>query len=152
VIFPLSNPTSRCEATPSDLLHWTAGRAIVGTGSPFAACQRNGAAFKIDQTNNTYIFPGVGLAAVAVKARRVSDGMFIAAARALAAASPACRDSNANLLPAIGDLRDLSVAMALSVAVQARREGLTDIATDDIEAAIRAKVWQPEYRPYVRAS
>ncbi|HWY14743.1 MAG TPA: NAD-dependent malic enzyme [Rhizomicrobium sp.] len=151
VIFPLSNPTSRCEATPSDLLHWTAGRAIVGTGSPFAACQRNGAAFKIDQTNNTYIFPGVGLAAVAVKARRVSDGMFIAAARALAAASPASRDSNANLLPAIGDLRDLSVAMALSVAVQARREGLTDIATDDIEAAIRAKMWQPEYRPYVRA-
>jgi malate dehydrogenase (oxaloacetate-decarboxylating) len=151
VIFALSNPTSRCEATPSDILHWTAGRAIVGTGSPFPACLRNGATFKIDQTNNSYIFPGVGLAAVAVKATRVSDGMFIAAARALAAASPACRDSNANLLPAIGDLRDLSFAVALSAAIQARHEGLTDIPTDDIEAAIRAKVWCPEYRPYVRA-
>ena len=66
-------------------------------------------------------------------------------------ASPTRRDPNANLLPAIGDLRDLSFAVALSVAIQARREGFTDIATDEIENAIRAKVWRPEYRPYMRA-
>jgi malate dehydrogenase (oxaloacetate-decarboxylating) len=151
VIFPLSNPTSHCEATPSDILGWTGGRAIVGTGSPFPPCQRNNAEFKFDQTNNSYIFPGVGLAAVAVKARRVTDGMFVAAARALAAVSPARRDANANLLPGIGSLRDVSFAVALSVGIQAQREGVTDISLDGVENAVRSKIWRPEYRPYVRA-
>jgi malate dehydrogenase (oxaloacetate-decarboxylating) len=150
VIFPLSNPGSRCEANPTDILHWTDDRAIVGTGSPFPPCERNGAACRIDQTNNAYIFPGMGLAAVAVNARRVTDGMFVAAARTLAAESPARRDQRANFLPPVGDLRKVSLSIALAVALQARREGMTDIPVEDIEGAIRSKIWVPEYRPYIR--
>ena len=89
VIFPLSNPTSRCEATPEDLMRWTEGRAIIGTGSPFHAVEWEGRKIPVDQTNNSYIFPGVGLGILAVKARRVTDSMFMAAAQALAELSPA---------------------------------------------------------------
>jgi malate dehydrogenase (oxaloacetate-decarboxylating) len=95
----LSNPTSRSEATPSDLLDWTEGRAVIGTGSPFPPVVKNGVQRRIDQTNNSYVFPGIGLGAISVWARRISDGMLLAAARALAEASPSKRDSNANLLP-----------------------------------------------------
>ena len=84
VIFPLSNPTSRAEATPADLETWTEGRAIIGTGSPFPPLLRDGKHFTVDQTNNSYIFPGVGLGAIAVQARRITDTMFMAAAKALA--------------------------------------------------------------------
>ena len=92
IIFPLSNPTERSEATPQDLFAWTEGRAVIGTGSPFPPIRRNGADFRVDQTNNAYVYPGVGLGAIAVQARRVSDGMFLAAARAVAELSPARRD------------------------------------------------------------
>ncbi len=151
VIFPLSNPTSRAEATPTDLEAWTEGRAVIGTGSPFPPLERNGARFKVDQTNNSYIFPGVGLGAIAVKATRVTDAMFMAAARALAAASPARTDPGKNLLPPVTALRDVSVTVALAVALQAHKEGLTKgVSTDQIEALIRSKVWTPHYVPYKR--
>ncbi len=101
VIFPLSNPTSRAEATPQDLERWSEGRAVIGTGSPFPPLMRSRPAFKVDQTNNSYIFPGVGLGAIAVQARRVTDTMFMAAAKALAAMSPAKRNPNGNLLPPV---------------------------------------------------
>jgi len=149
VIFPLSNPTSRAEATPQDLETWTEGRAVVGTGSPFPPLTRDGARFKVDQTNNSYIFPGVGLGVLAVKARRVTDGMFMAAAKALASASPARSNPRANLLPSVGQLRDVAVSVALAVALQAHKEGQTaGISTDQIESAIRAKIWTPHYLPY----
>jgi malic enzyme len=113
---------------------------------------RNGVKFKVDQTNNSYIFPGVGLGAVAVKARRVTDTMFMAAAKALAAASPASGDPANNLLPPITALRDVAFAVALATAIQAHQEGLTQgVETDAIEAAIRAKMWSPRYLPYRRA-
>ncbi len=99
VIFPLSNPTGRSEATPEQLLAWTEGRAVIGTGSPFPPIERNGRPFRIDQTNNAYVYPGVGLGAIAAKARRISDEIFLAAARTIAEFSPARRDPNANLLP-----------------------------------------------------
>lgn len=151
IIFPLSNPTSRAEATPQDVDAWTGGRALIGTGSPFPPLERNGVRFKVDQTNNSYIFPGVGLGAIAVKASRVSDQMFMAAARALAAASPARTDPHKNLLPAVGSLRDVSVTVALAVAMQAHKEGLTKgVHTDDIEGLIRNKIWTPQYVPYER--
>ena len=151
IIFPLSNPTSRAEATPQDLEAWSEGRAVIGTGSPFPALERNGARFKVDQTNNSYIFPGVGLGAVAVKAARVTDQMFMAAAKALAAASPARNDPARNLLPPVTALREVSVAVALAVAMQAHKEGLTQgISTDQIEGLIRSKVWTPHYVPYTR--
>ncbi len=152
VIFPLSNPTSRAEATPEDLDAWTEGRAVIGTGSPYPPLTRNGVRFKVDQTNNSYIFPGVGLGAVAVKARRITDGMFVAAAKALAAVSPAADNPGGNLLPPVTALREVAFAVALATAMEAHREGLTQgIETDQIEAAIRAKMWAPRYLRYERA-
>jgi malate dehydrogenase (oxaloacetate-decarboxylating) len=150
VIFPLSNPTSRAEATPQDVERWTGGRAVIGTGSPFPPLTRNGKPFKVDQTNNSYIFPGVGLGVIAVRARRITDTMFMAAAKALAAMSPARHDSGGNLLPPVTSLRDVSIAVARATALQARKEGLTDVAEDRIDAAIHAKMWSPHYLPYRR--
>ena len=92
VIFPLSNPTDRAEATPHDLMEWTEGRAVIGTGSPFPPVSRDGVEFRIDQTNNAYVYPGIGLGTIAAKAQRISDAMFLAAARTVADMSPAKRD------------------------------------------------------------
>ena len=151
VIFPLSNPTSRAEATPTDIETWTQGRAIIGTGSPFPALFRNNKPFAVDQTNNSYIFPGVGLGAIASRARRVTDTMFMAAAKALAALSPARNDPTKNLLPPVTELRKVSIAVAIAVARQAHKEGLTEgISAEEIEAAIHAKMWTPQYLPYRR--
>jgi malate dehydrogenase (oxaloacetate-decarboxylating) len=150
VIFPLSNPTSRAEATPDDIQHWTDARAVIGTGSPFPPLMRDGRPFKVDQTNNSYIFPGVGLGVIAVRARRLTDTMFMAAAKALAALSPARTDTGGNLLPPVTALREVSIAVARATAVQARKEGLTDVTEDNIDAAIRAKMWSPKYLPYRR--
>jgi malate dehydrogenase (oxaloacetate-decarboxylating) len=153
VIFPLSNPTSREEATPADIEAWTEGRALIGVGSPFPPITRDGSRFKVDQTNNSYIFPGVGLGALAVGARRVSDGMFMAAAKALASSSPARDNPKHNLLPPVSALREVAATVALAVALQAQKEGLvTDVSTDQIEQRIRAKVWTPRYMPYRRAT
>ncbi len=153
VIFPLSNPTSRAEATPQDLDAWTGGRAIIGTGSPFPPLQRDGRDFAVDQTNNSYIFPGVALGAIAVQARRITDTMFMAAAKALANASPARTDPHANLLPPVSAMRDISLAVARAVAREARREGLTEELSDEqIDLAIAARIWRPAYLPYRRAA
>ncbi|MGY4480768.1 NAD-dependent malic enzyme [Bradyrhizobium sp. USDA 3364] len=153
VIFPLSNPTSREEATPVDIEAWTEGRALIGVGSPFPPITRNGARFKVDQTNNSYIFPGVGVGALAVGASRVSDGMFMAAAKALASVSPARNNPKHNLLPPVSALREVALTVALAVALQAHKEGLAkkDIPIDQVEARIHAKVWTPRYVPYRRA-
>jgi malate dehydrogenase (oxaloacetate-decarboxylating) len=149
VIFPLSNPTSRAEATPFDIEDWSEGRAVIGTGSPFPPLLRNGSKFTVDQTNNSYIFPGVGLGAIAVRARRVTDTMFMSAAKALAQMSPARSDPAKNLLPPVTGLRDVAFTVAKAVALQAHAEGLTDgVARDEIEDLIRAKMWMPRYQPY----
>jgi malate dehydrogenase (oxaloacetate-decarboxylating) len=151
VIFPLSNPVSRSEATPADLLRWTDGRALIGTGSPFPPVDIDGTACTADQTNNAYVFPGVGLGVLAVRARRVSEGMFIAAAKALAAISPAARDPSQNLLPPVRELRSVAVTVAAAVARQARAEDLCE-AFDDarLDRLIARKMWEPVYRPYYR--
>jgi hypothetical protein len=99
VIFPLSNPTSQSEAAPADLLRWTEGRALVGTGSPFAPVEVNGKLIRIAQVNNSYIFPGLALGILVSRATRVTDGMIMAAAKALASLSPARADKSAPLLP-----------------------------------------------------
>jgi malate dehydrogenase (oxaloacetate-decarboxylating) len=152
IIFPLSNPTSRSEATPTDLLAWTQGRAVIGTGSPFPPVRKDGVSFRVDQTNNAYVFPGIGLGSISVKARRVSDGMLMAAARALAEASPSKRDRNANLLPPVTQLREVSKRLAMAVALQAQAEGLAEkTGQDELESRVRAKMWTPTYRPYRRS-
>jgi len=153
VIFPLSNPTSRCEATPQQLLDWTEGRALVGVGSPFPRPQWDGGEVAICQTNNSYIFPGVGLGLIASGARRVTEAMFMAAARALAELSPTRTDKTAPLLPPVDQLRKVAQAVALAVARQAQADGVAapcDEAT--LAARVRAHVWEPLYRPYVKAS
>jgi malate dehydrogenase (oxaloacetate-decarboxylating) len=148
VIFPLSNPTSRAEATPTDIESWTEGRALIGVGSPFPPITRDGIRFKVDQTNNSYIFPGVGLGALAVGASRISDGMFMAAAKALASSSPARDNPKHNLLPPVSALRAVAAKVALAVAIQAHKEGhVANVPIDQIDQRIRAKVWEPRYVP-----
>jgi malate dehydrogenase (oxaloacetate-decarboxylating) len=151
IIFPLSNPTSRSEATPSDLLTWTEGRAVIGTGSPFPPVLKDGLAKRIDQTNNSYVFPGIGLGVISAQARHISDGMLLAAARALAEISPSRRDPSANLLPPVTELREVSYRVALAIALQAQREGLAEqTSREKLEASVRLKMWTPNYRPYRR--
>lgn len=151
VIFPLSNPTSRCEATPDDLLMWTQGRALVGTGSPFPPVVYNGKSIPIDQTNNSYIFPGVGLGVMAVNASRVTDTMFMASAKALAQLSPAASGKSQRLLPRVEDLRLVSIHVANAVAQQAMADGVAQSLSDeDIAERIQELVWEPVYKPYHR--
>src|SRR5918993_2682338 len=141
VIFPLSNPTSRSEATPADLLAWTEGRAIIGTGSPFQPVLKDGIYRRGDPAHKAYVFPRVGLGAIAVRASRISDGMLMAAAKALAEISPARTDPCANLLPDVTDLRLVSYHVALAVASQAISEGLAPPLrlVGEIEARVKTK-------------
>ena len=153
VIFPLSNPTANSEATPEDLMTWTEGRALIGTGSPFAPIDHNGQRRKVDQTNNAYIFPGVGVAALALKIPRITDRLFIAAARALADLSPARTDPAANLLPPVTALRKAARAVAIGVAKQAMADGLIPKrAMAEIAAKIDGKMWTPVYPNVVLAA
>lgn len=153
IIFPLSNPTELSEATPYDLLKWTEGCAIIGTGSPFKPIVKNGAPFRIDQTNNSYIFPGLGLGIISVNAKEVSDKMLMAAAYALSNTSPAKSNQDANLLPPLADIRHVSLQVALSVAKEAINEGLAEYKDkDNLETHIRKLMWIPEYLPYKKWS
>jgi malate dehydrogenase (oxaloacetate-decarboxylating) len=151
VIFPLSNPTDRAEATPADLDAWTQGRAVIGTGSPFPPITRNGRQFRVDQTNNAYVYPGIGLGAIVTDAHRISDTMFLAAAKVVAAFSPTKEDPHANLLAPLVDIRKLSFHVALAVGKQAQTEGLAEPMSEEaFAAAIRAKMWDPVYADYRR--
>jgi malate dehydrogenase (oxaloacetate-decarboxylating) len=149
IIMPLSNPTSRAEATAEDVLTWTDGRALVATGSPFDPVTLNGVIYKIAQSNNAYIFPGVGLGVRASKANRVSDAMFMAAAHALAASVDA-ENIGESLLPPLADIRSVSRSIAVAVGAQAQEEGLAPATTpEDLADAIDSMIWRAEYRPYV---
>jgi len=148
IIFPLSNPIERCEATPHDLLRWTDGRALIATGSPYAPVTYAGVTRRIAQCNNVYIFPAVGLGVLSVASRRVTDGMMLAAARALGARSPARTDPMAPLLPALDELLGLTPDIALAVARQAQDSGVAATSPEDaVRAAIAARFWVPVYRP-----
>jgi len=146
VIFPLSNPTARAEARPEDLIKWTDGRALVATGSPCPPAVLGGRAWIISQCNNVFIFPAVGLGVAAAGARRVSDGMLLAAARRLAELSPALTDAAASLLPPLGELRSVAVEVACAVAEAAVREGLAPAtAAAQLRAGVVALQWFPAY-------
>jgi malate dehydrogenase (oxaloacetate-decarboxylating) len=151
IIFPLSNPTERSEATAEEIFAWTRGRAVIGTGSPFPPIRRDGRDVRIDQTNNAYVYPGIGLGVLAVRAHSISDGMFLAAARTIADLSPARRNAQANLLPPLVELREISFHVAVTVAKQALAEGLAaPLTEEEIAAAVRAKMWDPIYASYRR--
>jgi len=150
VIFPLSNPTSVSEAKPDDLFRWTEGKALVGTGSPFPPVEVGGRTVRISQINNSFIFPGLALGILVARANRVTDGMMMAAAKALARQSPTVSDSTAPLLPRVAESRTVAVAVAESVAQQAIAEGVSEMKPAAISDAIRAYVWEPVYHPYER--
>jgi malate dehydrogenase (oxaloacetate-decarboxylating) len=152
VIFPLSNPTSKCEATPSDLLAWTEGRALVATGSPFPAVVYEGRVIRIGQCNNSFVFPGVGLGVIASGARRVTDAMFAAAARVLSEFAPVLHDPEAPLYPSLELVREVSLRVALEVAREAQRAGLAATDLDKLEQTVRGKMWKPHYVPLRRAA
>jgi malate dehydrogenase (oxaloacetate-decarboxylating) len=143
---PLSNPTERSEATAEDLIQWSEGRALVATGSPFAPVRYDGRTIAIAQCNNVYIFPGVGLGAIAARPRRITDAMFLTAARALAASSPALKDSSAPLLPALEDLRKVSLDIAFAVGRDAQRTGYAPRwSPESLLQSVTATQWTPVY-------
>ncbi|UYG04263.1 NAD-dependent malic enzyme [Halomonas sp. LR3S48] len=151
VIMPLSNPTSRVEATPADVIEWTDGQALVATGSPFPPVVHDGKTYPIAQCNNAYIFPGIGLGVVASGAKRITDSMLMTASRALAREAPLVKEGEGALLPQLSQIRELSRAIAFEVAAQAQQEGVA-LRTDGIKLreAIERSSWTPDYRRYRR--
>ncbi|MGA8222866.1 MAG: NAD-dependent malic enzyme [Candidatus Acidiferrales bacterium] len=146
IIFPLSNPTSRSEATPQDLMEWTEGRALIGTGSPFEPVSYGGKEFAIAQTNNSYIFPGLALGIVASKARRVTDTMIKAAAQELVRQSPTQKDAHASLLPSLSEARKLARLIAQAVGRQAIQDGEAQVGDEDeLNRELEANIWEPLY-------
>jgi malate dehydrogenase (oxaloacetate-decarboxylating) len=151
VIFPLSNPTSRSEATPQDLMDWTEGRALIGTGSPFEPVNVGGKKVRITQTNNSYIFPGLALGIVASKARRVTDTMVKAAAEELVRHLPTIKDKEASLLPPISEARRLGRQIAQAVGKRAIQDGQAQVGDEDaLNRELEADIWEPAYVPYER--
>jgi len=148
VIFPLSNPTSRCEATAQQLVDWTEGRALIGTGSPFPPASFQGKNVRFAQTNNSYIFPGLALGILSSRARHVSDAMVKVAALALTELCPTAKDKNADLLPPLSSIRSVSQIVARKVAQQAIHEGLAEISETDLEKELAANTWEPVYEAY----
>ncbi len=149
IIFPMSNPTSKSEAIPEDLIAWTKGKALIATGSPFSPITYNGKTMRISQANNAFIFPGLGLGVISVKAKRITDSMIFAAANALSLCSPARKDTSAPILPDIANSQAISRKIAFAVAEQAIKEGVANITGDiDLKALIDANFWGPEYLPY----
>ena len=154
IIFPLSNPTSKSEAIPKDLIEWTDGRAIIATGSPFEPVAHKGLTHHICQCNNVYIFPGVGLGAIAAKAKTISNHMFSKAAEVLSRFCPMAQDPCASLFPPVKDLRSICRDVAIEVAKIAVRDGHTDemLTDEEIKLAVDQEMWFPEYPTYMRAA
>ena len=146
VIMPLSNPTSRAEAIPADLLRWTDGRALVATGSPFPPVSQGGVTYRIAQANNALVFPGLGLGVAVARASRLTEGMLAAAADAVAGLSDAAAPG-APLLPPVDDLRLVSATVAVAVARAAAADGVAQRALDDPIQQVHQAMWQPEYLP-----
>lgn len=148
VIFPLSNPTSKSEAHPSDVLQWTKGKAIIATGSPFDPVAYNDMHYFIPQCNNVSIFPGVGLGLIACKAKKVSDRMFFKAAEVLSEEAPILRDPHGSLFPPFEKLREVSFKIACHVVAIAQEEGhAPQTSPEEIEAMVKKNMWFPTYTP-----
>jgi malate dehydrogenase (oxaloacetate-decarboxylating) len=146
VIFPLSNPTSKSEGRPADLLAWTNGKALIATGSPFDAVQHAGKTHRIAQGNNVYVFPGVGLGALVAEARIVTDSMFTIAAHELAVSVSEQNLGQGSLFPPLTELRKITARIAEAVVREARDTGIGRKITDsEIPEAVRAASWFPDY-------
>jgi len=150
LVLALSNPTSRAECSAEEAYRWTGGRAIFGSGSPFPPVALDGRRFEPSQANNAYIFPGVGLGVSAMGVRRVTDGMFLAAAEALAGLATDARLGAGALFPPLGSIRDVSIAVGSAVArVALEQELATREPPAAMEAHLRAAMYQPRYRSYL---
>jgi malic enzyme len=145
VVFPLSNPTSKSEALPADVMAWTNGRALMATGSPFEPVDVGGRKVRIGQGNNAFVFPGVGLGVLVSEAREVTDGMFAAAADALAAQLPEEDLRSGSLFPRIAGLRAITARVAEAVVRQAESEGVARSVPEDPAEAVAAAMWDPVY-------
>jgi len=158
VVFALSNPTSSCEAVPSDILRWTNGKALVATGSPFDAVAYDGKTYEIGQGNNAFIFPGIGFGAILCEASEITDGMVTAAAYALAEYTQENHLSHGRIYPPVEELRAVSALVAAHVIQQALTDGVARL--DKIEALrgdlertilhVKRKQWQAKYLPFAR--
>ncbi len=153
IVMPLSNPTSRVEALPADVIRWTNGQAIIATGSPFDPVEYNEKSYPIAQCNNAYIFPGIGLGVIAIGARRVTERMFMVASEALAKSSPLVIGSGHELLPSLECIREVSMQIAEAVANQAMDDDVAlRIPDEKVKQQIKRNFWYPEYREYRRTS
>ena len=150
VIFPMSNPTSKSEAKPADIVAWTEGRALIATGSPFDPVPYQGRTITIGQGNNVFIFPGVGLGALLAQAREVTDGMFAVAARRLADEVKASDLASGSLFPSAHEIRRVSARIAEAVVAEARDSGVGRVIPDeDIPGLVASAVWNPGYLPMI---
>jgi malate dehydrogenase (oxaloacetate-decarboxylating) len=145
IILPMSNPTVLSEAVPENLIKWTEGKALIATGSPFANVEYNGVSYEIGQSNNAFVFPGLGLGAIVAKAKVISKGMFAAAAYTVARMSDTSTPG-ASLLPSIEKLHEVSKYVAIEVANAAIYEGIARADIQDVENAIESAMWKPEYK------
>jgi malic enzyme len=147
IIMPLSNPTDFSEATPTNILNWSQGRALISTGSPFDDVVHDGTRHEIGQANNVFVFPGVGLGAVVSQARQITSGMFLAASQALAGAVDDDRLKQGGLFPPITEMRDVSIKVALAVIDAAVADGVAEPLIDPV-ATMNRIAWEPFYLPY----
>jgi malate dehydrogenase (oxaloacetate-decarboxylating) len=149
IIMPMSNPTALAEAVPEDLIEWTEGKALIATGSPFNNVEYNGVSYEIGQSNNAFVFPGLGLGAIVAKAETISKGMLAASANAVAKMSDSSLPG-ASLLPSINQLQEVSKAVAIEVAKTAIAEGIAKAEIKDIEKVVTDSMWKPEYKIVTR--
>ena len=141
IIFPLSNPNTSCEANPADLIHWSRGKAICATGSPYPDAEYEGKTYSFSQCNNAYIFPGVGLGVIASETKKISDLLFEIAAETLSVLSP-----HSSLFPQLVNLREVSEKIAFAVAKAAIAEGLAKPRPDEeLLKRIQETAWKPTY-------
>ncbi|OEE18504.1 NAD-dependent malic enzyme [Aliivibrio fischeri] len=153
IVFPLSNPTSRVEATPNDIIRWTNGQALVATGSPFDPVSHDGQTYPIAQCNNSFIFPGIGLGVLAIKATRVTDEMLMESSRALAECSPLAINGTGALLPPLEEIHSVSKRIAFAVAKKAIEQGhALEITDEALHQKIESYFWKPVYRRYKRTA
>ena len=147
ILFALSNPTSKSECTPEQAFAWAGGPIAMATGSPFPPVSYGGSSWRIGQANNAFVFPGVGLGSIAVGARRITDDLFLAAARTLARLAPS--DPREPLYPGQGEIRRVSREVAVAVGREAVRAGLADLRREEeVERRVDAEIWDPAYLPY----
>ena len=150
IIFALSNPTSKAECSAEEAYTWSLGKAIYASGSPFPTCVYNGQTFVPGQGNNAYIFPGVGLGVIAVKAKHVTDRMFSDAAKALALQVLPSDLEMGRIYPSLTRIQEVSAGIAVAVAESAFKHNLAQIERPaDLMALVKATMWQPNYVNYV---